>query len=105
MSLTNDAFLKSKIANFCDFLGMCLSKRLDHARFAEAKNRLGELRACDTAHFVLYVTTEMCPYKTNIKSYITKLLLENKSDIKDIAADELNKLERYIACFIETVEQ
>ena len=105
MSLTNDAFLKSKIANFCDFLALCLSKRLNNARYSEANQKLNELRVCDTAHFVLYVTSEICPYKSNIKKYIEKLLLENNVDIKDIAADELNKLERYCQCFIDTVEQ
>ena len=105
MSVTNNDFLKSKIGGFCDFLEMALSKRVSHARFAEARGKLGELRACDVGHFILYVTSEICPRKTNIKSYLTKLIEDNGADIKDISAEELNKLERYCHCFIECVEQ
>ena len=68
-AVTNNDFLKSKIKGFCDFLEVALHERISHERFAEARGKLAELRACDVGHFILYVSTEICPRKTNIKSY------------------------------------
>ena len=103
--LTNDAFLKSKISNFVDFLTACLFKRLDNARFSEFKDKIEQLRTCDTGHFILHVTESMVPYKSNTGAYVVKMLAENDVKPEDLTPEELTKLGRYIDLFIEVVSQ
>ena len=71
-AISNEAFLAQKITGFSDFLELCLSKRLDHeiSRHTEAKQKIAELRSIKIEHFVLWCTTELCPYKSHVKKYI-----------------------------------
>ena len=103
--LTNDAFLTTKIANFIDFLTACLFKRLDNARFSEFKDKIEQLRTCDTGHFILHVTESMVPYKSDTGAYVAKMLAENDVKPEDLAPDEVSKLRRYVDMFIEVVSQ
>jgi len=105
MSVTNNDFLREKLTNFVNFLTACLHKRLNNVRFAEFKNKIDELRTCDTAHFIMYVTTDVAPYKSNPKAYINKLLLQSQIENAELSAEEMDKLVRYVQCFIECVEQ
>ena len=104
-SQTNDAFLKSKISRFIDFLSSILKTRLNNARFAEFKEKIEQLRTLDTGHFILHVTESMVPYKTNIPTYVAKMLAEHDLETKDLTTDELNKMCRYVEMFIEVVSQ
>ena len=102
---SNDAFLKSKISNFVDYLTVILHKRLDNARFGEFKEKIHQLKTIDTGHFILHVTETMVPYKTNIDQYLDKMLAEHGLKTTDLESDELLKMSRYIRCFIECVSQ
>ena len=103
--LTNDAFLKSKITNFVDFLTACLFKRLDNARFSEFKNKIEELRACDTGLFIVHVTESMVPFRTNVPAYVEKMLAENNAKASELTEEEHGKLCRYITMFIDVASQ
>ena len=105
VSCTNDQFIRNKLINFVDFLTACLHSRLDNKRFAEYTQKIEELRTIDTALWIMHVTKEMVPWKTNVAGYVTKLLAENNVESKDLKIDELTKLCRYIECFIDTVSQ
>ena len=105
VACTNDQFIRTKLTNFVDFLTSCLQSRLDNKRFAEYSQKIEELRTIDTALWIMHVTEKMCPWRTNVAGYVTKLLAENAIDSKDLKIDELTKLCRYIECFIDTVSQ
>ena len=105
VACTNDQFIRAKLTNFVDFLTTCLSTRLDNKRFSEFSQKIAELRSIDTALWILHVTKEMVPWKSNIAGYVAKLLAENNVESKDLKIDELTKLCRYIECFIDTVNQ
>ena len=102
-AVTNDAFIRGKLANFVEFLKSCLKKRLHNARFAEFTKKIDELNAIDTALFIVHVVEQMVPYKTNVNAYVDKLLKEQDVNSADLSADELTKLGRYVTCFIEVV--
>ena len=102
---TNDAFLKSKISRFIDFLSSILKTRLNSARFTEFKDKIEQLRTLDTGHFIIHVTESMVPYRTNIPQYVAKMLAEHALETKDLTTDELNKMGRYVEMFIEVVSQ
>ena len=102
---TNDAFLKSKIINFVDFLTSCLEKRLKNERFTEFKNKIDELKGIDSALFIVHVVENMVPFKTNVSQYVVKMLAEHELNADVLSADETIRLGRYISCFIETVSQ
>ena len=100
---TNDGFIREKLVNFVNFLTKCLEKRMHHTRFQEFAKKLDELRNVDTGHFVLYITEKMVPHKENPGVYILRLLTENDIQMTDLKNDELEKLTRYVSCFIEVV--
>ena len=102
---TNDAFIREKLTRFVDFLKACLKKRMADARFAEFSDKIEQLRTVDTAQFILHVTSDMVPWKTNVPGYVAKLLQDQGIDAKDLALDEKTKLCRFIECFIEVVSQ
>ena len=102
-AVTNDAFIRGKLANFVEFLKSCLKKRLHNARFAEFTKKIDELNAIDTALFIVHVVEQMVPYKTNVNAYVDKLLAENDVKSSELSADELTKLGRYVTCFIDVV--
>ena len=104
-SQTNDAFLKSKINRFIDFLSSILKTRLNSARFTEFKDKIEQLRTLDTSHFIIHVTESMVPYRTNIPQYVAKMLAEHDLETKDLTTDEVTKLCRYVEMFIEVVSQ
>ena len=102
-AVTNDAFIRGKLANFVEFLKSCLKKRLHNARFAEFTKKIDELNAIDTALFIVHVVEQMVPYKSNVNAYVDKLLKEQDVNSADLSADELTKLGRYVTCFIDVV--
>ena len=102
-AVTNDAFIRGKLANFVEFLKSCLKKRLHNARFAEFTKKIDELNAIDTALFIVHVVEQMVPYKTTVNAYVDKLLKEQDVNSADLSADELTKLGRYVTCFIDVV--
>ena len=102
---TNDAFLREKLIRFVDFLKACLKTRLNNSRFKEFSEKIEQLRTVDTAAFILHIQSDMCPYKSNIKAYVEKLLKEQDVALDALSAEEKTKLERYIACFIDIVNQ
>ena len=102
-AVTNDAFIRGKLANFVEFLKSCLKERLHNARFAEFTKKIDELNAIDTALFIVHVVEQMVPYKSNVNAYVDKLLKEQDVNSADLSADELTKLGRYVTCFIDVV--
>ena len=102
-AVTNDAFIRGKLANFVEFLKSCLKKRLHNARFAEFTKKIDELNAIDTALFIVHVVEQMVPYKTNVNAYVDKLLAENEVKSGELSSEELAKLGRYVTCFIDVV--
>ena len=102
---TNDAFLREKLTRFVDFLTTCLKSRLNNSRFKEFTDKIEQLRTVDTAAFIVHIQSEMCPYKSNIKAYVQKLLMDHDVSTNTLSTDELSKLERYIECFIDIVNQ
>ena len=105
MAQTNDAFLKSKMTNFVDFLTSCLEKLLKNERFSEYQNKIDEIKNIDTALFIIHITETMVPYKTNVSQYVVKMLAEHELNADVLSADEKIRLGRYVSCFIETVSQ
>ena len=103
--VTNDAFLKEKLNRFVDFLKSSLKNRLHNSRYAEFSNKIEELRNVDTAQFIVHVTSDMVPWKSNVAGYVDKLLKDQEVDSKDITIEEKQKLCRYIECFIDIVSQ
>ena len=103
--VANDAFLKERLNRFVDFLKSCLKNRLHNSRYAEFSNKIEELRNVDTAQFIVHVTTDMVPWKSNIAGYVEKLLKDQEVDTKDLTIEEKHKLCRYIECFIDIVSQ
>ena len=103
--VTNDAFLKEKLNRFVDFLKSSLKNRLHNSRYAEFSKKIEELRNVDTAQFIVHVTTDMVPWKSNVAVYVEKLLKDQEVDSKDLTIEEKQKLCRYIECFIAIVSQ
>ena len=103
--VTNDAFLKEKLNRFVDFLKSSLKNRLHNSRYAEFSKKIEELRNVDTAQFIVHVTTDMVPWKSNVNGYVEKLLKDQEVDTKDLTIEEKQKLGRYIECFIDIVSQ
>ena len=103
--VTNDAFLKEKLNRFVDFLKSSLKNRLHNSRYTEFSSKIEELRNVDTAQFIVHVTTDMCPWKSNVAGYVEKLLKDQSVDSKDLTIEEKQKLGRYIECFIDIVSQ
>ena len=103
--VTNDAFLKEKLNRFVDFLKSSLKNRLHNSRYAEFSKKIEELRNVDTAQFIVHVTTDMVPWKSNVAGYVEKLLKDQEVDSKDLTIEEKQKLGRYIECFIAIVSQ
>jgi len=103
--VTNDAFIREKLVRFVDFLKSCLKKRMANARFAEFSTKIEELRTIDTAQFIVHITSDMVPWRTNIPGYVEKLLKDQNVDAAELAPEEKTKLCRYIECFIEIVSQ
>ena len=103
--VTNDAFLKEKLNRFVDFLKSCLKNRLHNSRYTEFSSKIEELRNVDSAQFIVHITTDMVPWKSNVAGYVEKLLKEQEIDSKDLSAEEKQKLGRYVECFIDVVGQ
>ena len=59
----------------------------------------------DSAQFIVHITTDMVPWKSNVAGYVEKLLKEQEIDAKDLSAEEKQKLGRYVECFIDIVSQ
>lgn len=103
--VSNDTFIREKLVRFVDFLKSVLKKRMANARFTEFSNKIEELRTVDTAQFILHVTSDMVPFKSNIGAYVEKLLREQNVDAAELLLEEKNRLCRYIECFIDIVSQ
>ena len=103
--VTNDAFLKEKLIRFVDFLKSCLKNRLHNSRYSEFSNKIDELKNVDSAQFILHITTDMVPWKTNVAGYVEKMLKEQEVESNDLTVEEKQKLGRYIECFIAIVQQ
>ena len=103
--VTNHAFIKSKLTGFVAFLKSILKKHLNNSRYAEFSKKIDELQNIDTALFIVHITTDMIPYKTNIDAYVAKLLKEHDVDSHELAAEDRARLGRYVLCFIEIVQQ
>ena len=103
--VSNDTFIREKLVRFVDFLKSVLKKRMANARFTEFSNKIEELRTVDTAQFILHVTSDMVPFKSNIGAYVDKLLKEQNVDAAELRLEEKNRLCRYIECFIDIVSQ
>jgi len=102
---TNDQFLRDKINGFVAFLTACLYSRLNNQRYKEFEDAISQLRVCDTGHFILHVTEQMCPYRSNVPAYVERMLGEHAVKPEDLTTDERAKLERYVSMFIEVVSQ
>ena len=103
--ITNDAFLREKIANFVNFIEACLITRVNHERYAEARDKLEQLRTLDTGHFILFVTETWVPYRTNVPAAVEKLMKDNNAKASDLSEEEHKKLCRYVELFIAVVSQ
>ena len=103
--VTNDVFLKAKLNGFVDFLKSCLNNRVHNSRYTEFANKIDELKSVDSAQFIVHITTDMVPWKSNVAGYVEKLLKEQEIDSKDLSAEEKQKLGRYVECFIDVVGQ
>ena len=103
--VTNDAFLKEKLNRFVDFLKSCLKNRLHNSRYSEFSNKIEELRNVDSAQFIVHITTDMVPWKSNVAGYVEKLLKEQVVEPNDLTIEEKTKLGRYVLCFIDIVSQ
>ena len=103
--VTNDAFLKEKMLKFVDFLKSTLKSRMNNSRYAEFSNKIEELRTLDTAKFIMHITTEMSPWKSNIQGCVEKMLKEQDVASDALTPEEKNKLGRFINCFIDIVSQ
>ena len=102
-AVTNDAFLRAKLANFVQYLKSCLKTRMQNARYAEFAKKIEELESVDTALFIVHIVEQMVPYKTNVNAYVDKLLAENDVKSGELSSEELLKLGRYVTCFIDVV--
>ena len=100
---TNDAFIRQKLANFCDFINACLGKRISHARCIEFGQKLDTLRHIESGQFILYITADIVPYKNNPDALFAKLLAEVPD--AELTDEERKKLIRYGELFISIVEQ
>ena len=103
-AVTNDAFLRGKLANFVEYLKSILQKRMQNTRYAEFAKKIEELQNVEISLFIVHVVENMVPYKSNVAAYVDKLLAENDVKSSELSADELTKLGRYIACFIDVVQ-
>ena len=103
--VSNSVFLKSKLNGFVDFLKSCLKNRVHNSRYTEFANKIDELKNVDSAQFIVHITTDMVPWKSNVAGYVEKLLKEQEIDSKDLSAEEKQKLGRYVECFIDVVGQ
>ena len=103
--VSNDTFIREKLVRFVDFLKSVLKKRMANARFTEFSNKIEELRTVDTAQFILHVTSDMVPFKSNIGAYVDKLIREQNVEAAELLLEEKNRLCRYIECFIDIVSQ
>ena len=104
-SVTNDAFLREKMLKFVDFLKSCLKTRMNNSRFEEFSNKIEELRTVDTAKFIIHVTTDMTPWKSNVQGYVEKILSDQSVASDAITTEEKMKLGRFISCFIDICSQ
>ena len=104
-SVTNDAFLRDKMLKFVDFLKSCLKTRMNNSRFEEFSNKIEELRTVDTAKFIIHVTTDMTPWKSNIQGYVEKILSDQNVASDALTFEEKMKLGRFISCFIDICSQ
>ena len=104
-SVTNDEFLRDKMLKFVDFLKSVLQTRMNNARFTEFSTKIEELRTVDTAKFILHITSEMSPWKSNIPGYVEKMLKDQDVASDALTAEEKTKMGRYIECFIMVVSQ
>ena len=104
-SVTNDAFLRDKMLKFVDFLKSCLKTRMNNSRFEEFSNKIEELRTVDTAKFIIHVTTDMTPWKSNVQGYVEKILSDQSVASDAITTEEKMKLGRFISCFIDICSQ
>ena len=104
-SVTNDAFLRDKMLKFVDFLKSCLKTRMNNSRFEEFSNKIEELRTVDTAKFIIHVTTDMTPWKSNIQGYVEKMLSDQNVASDALTFEEKMKLGRFISCFIDICSQ
>ena len=103
--VTNDAFLKEKLNRFVDFLKSSLKNRLHNSRYSEFSNKIEQLRTVDSAQFIVHITTDMVPWKSNVAGYVEKLLTDQEVNTNDLTAEEKIKLGRYVSCFIDIVQQ
>jgi len=103
--VTNDAFLRSKLTNFVQFLRSVLKKHLKSTRYAEFDKKIGELEGVDTAAFLVHILHEMKPYKSAPSQYVAKLLKAEDVDPALLTPDEVARMARYVTCFIEVAEQ
>ena len=103
--ITNDQFLRDKINRFVAFLMSCLVKRLDNSRYLEFEEKIVTLRSLDTCIFILHVTESMCPYRSNVPQYFTRMLAEHDVKPEDLTPAEVTKMCLFVECFIEVVSQ
>ena len=80
-------------------------KRLDNSRYLEFEEKIVTLRSLDTGLFILHVTESMCPYRTAVSQYVTRMLAEHDVKPEDLTPEEVTKLCRYVEMFIEVVSQ
>ena len=102
---TNDAFLRAKLLNFAAFLEGLVASRPKDKRQPAALAKIQELRTIDTAIFLMHITQDMLPYKTNVKAYVAKMLADDGSSVDELKPSELEKLTRYIQLFIDIVTE
>ena len=103
--VTNDAFLKEKLNRFIDFLKSCLKNRVNNSRYSEFSDKIEQLRGIDSGPFIVHITTDMVPWKSNVAGYVEKLLVDQEVGTSDLTAEEKTKLGRYVSCFIDIVSQ
>ena len=78
---------------------------MHNSRYTEFANKIDELKNVDSAQFIVHITTDMVPWKSNVAGYVEKLLKEQEIYSKDLSAEEKQKLGRYVECFIDIVQQ
>ena len=103
--VTNHAFIKSKLEGFVAFLKTILKKHLNNSRYAEFADKINDLNNIEPALFIVHVTQEFVPYKSNVDACVAKLLKEHDVESDKLVAEDRARLGRYIDCFIAIVSQ
>lgn len=95
--VSKNAFLSEKLNNFIKFLSDVIKKN-------ELVKTLNSLKSYPIQYFVQYVKVSIVPYKNDLDGFITKLCIEYNINIYDFGEEDRNRLKRYLAMFIEVVE-